>query len=166
MSSFYKPILTALFYLAQVGVVMAQDSMNYRITENYVPDDLDLYQTIVKLDQEFFGYYNTCETQLELYADFYAEELEFYHDQGGLSTSKSEIVQSTKQNICGRVTRHLVPNSIEVYSIPGFGAVEMGLHYFINADNPPNEPRKVGRFMIFWKEGSEGWKISKVVSLH
>ncbi|GMQ28407.1 nuclear transport factor 2 family protein [Algoriphagus confluentis] len=166
MSQFSKSILAGLLYLSQVGAVMAQDSMTYRITENYVPDDLELYNTIVKLDQEFFGYYNECQTQLEKYADFYAEDLEFYHDQGGLSKSKEEIVQSTQKNICGKVTRHLVPDSIEVYPIPGFGAVEMGLHYFINTDNPPDEPRKMGRFIVFWKDGPEGWKISKVVSLH
>lgn len=118
------------------------------------------------MDQEFFGYYNTCETQLELYEDFYAKELEFYHDQGGLNTSKSEIVQSTKQNICGKVTRHLVPNSMEVYPIPGFGAEEMDLHYFVDTYNPPDELGKAGRFIIFWKVGAEVWKISKVISLH
>lgn len=161
-----KIFLAGIMYLAQVSFACSQDQMQYRITENYVPDDPDLYQTIVKLDQEFFDSYNNCLTQLENYSAFYAEDLEFYHDQGGLSTSKSEVVEGTKRNICGKVTRHLVPDSIEVYPIPGFGAVEMGLHYFVNSENPPNEPRKIGRFVVFWKQESSGWKIAKVVSLH
>jgi hypothetical protein len=45
---------------------------------------------------------------VELQADFYADDIEFYHDQGGLTTSKKEILESIRRNICGKVTRVLV----------------------------------------------------------
>ena len=63
----------------------------------------ELYQTVVKLDSAFFGAYNTC--NMEKQADFYSDSIEFYHDKGGLTTSKQEILDATRKNICGKVTR-------------------------------------------------------------
>jgi hypothetical protein len=89
----------------------------YQLTKNYNPDDIALYNTIVALDSDFFNMYNTCETSLEKYAEFYDENIEFYHDNGGFINSKKELVEGTKNNICGKVTRELVKGSIEVYPI-------------------------------------------------
>jgi hypothetical protein len=140
----------------------------YQLTKNYVPDDSSLYKTIVKLDEVFFGNYNNCveENSLQKYANLYDDDIEFYHDQGGFMNSKKDIVEGTKKNICGKVTRILVSGSIEVYPIKGYGAVEIGIHAFQNKENPPNEPVKFGRFMILWQQKADGWKIKRVVSLH
>ncbi|HEY4785275.1 MAG TPA: hypothetical protein VIH57_04470, partial [Bacteroidales bacterium] len=90
-------------------------NMIYRVTKNYKPDNQELYDTIVKLDSIFFAAYNNCSFNLEKYGSFYADNIEFYHDQAGLSTSKQDIIDGTKKNICGKVTRELVKGSIEVY---------------------------------------------------
>ena len=141
-------------------------SNDYQLTKNYSPDNLELYQTIIKLDSIFFDAYNHCDTKFETYADFYTDDIEFYHDQGGLSNSKKDILEGTKKYICGKVTRTLVPGSIEVYPIKDYGAVEIGLHSFSNNTNPSDEPKKISRFTIFWKKTGDSWKIAKVVSLH
>lgn len=138
----------------------------YRLTKNYQPDDPQLYHTIVKLDSAFFAAYNTCAVNLEQYGAFYSDDIEFYHDQGGIMTSKQDIIEGTKKNICGKVTRELVKGSIEVYSIKDFGAIEIGLHTFHNNQNPKGERAKIGRFMIIWENKQNTWKISRVVSLH
>ncbi|WP_236025499.1 nuclear transport factor 2 family protein [Flavobacterium geliluteum] len=80
----------------------------YPITKNYKPDDPKLYETIVVLDSLFFNAYNTCEVNLEKYGNFYADDIEFYHDNGGIMTSKKAIIEGTQKNICGKVTRELV----------------------------------------------------------
>ena len=138
----------------------------YQFTKNYQPDDRRLYDTIVKLDSIFFDAYNTCTVNLDKYASFYADSLEFYHDQGGLSNSKQAVVDATKRNICGKVTRELIKGSVEVYPINDFGAVEIGLHIFHNNQEPPPKHPKVGRFVLVWHHTDSGWKISKVISLH
>jgi hypothetical protein len=138
----------------------------YLITKNYQPSDLQLYETIVKLDSAFFGAYNTCNTNLEKYSFFFSENIEFYHDQGGLMSSKSDIIEATKRNICGKVTRELVKGSIEVYPIKDFGAIEIGLHKFHNNQEPIGTPSKMGRFMIVWENKNNSWKITRVISLH
>lgn len=132
----------------------------------YKPDDRLLYDTIVHLDSVFFSLYNNCSTQLKAYAAFYSDSIEFYHDKGGLSTSKNDLVEGTRKNICGKVTRELVKGSIEVYPIANYGAIEMGLHMFHNNQEKETGPARVSKFIIFWKHTNNGWKITRVVSLH
>jgi len=138
----------------------------YRLTKNYKPDNQQLYDTIVKMDSVFFGAYNTCDVNLDKYGSLFSDNIEFYHDQGGIMISKQDIIDATKRNICGKVTRELVKGSIEVYPIKGFGAVEIGLHKFHNNQEPADAPSKVGRFTIIWKLENKEWEISRVISLH
>jgi hypothetical protein len=128
----------------------------------YKPDNQKLYDTIVYLDSVFFDAYNTC--NMELQADFYADDIEFYHDQGGLMTSKQEILDAIRRNICGKVTRELVKGSIEVYPIGTYGAVEMGFHKFHNLLE--GSISRGGKFVVIWVNDARKWKVSRVISLH
>ncbi len=121
-----------------------------------------LFQTIHKLDSLLFDAYNNC--NMDIYASFFSEDLEFYHDKGGLSTSKQLMVEAVKMNICGKVNRIIVPGSMEVSAIHGFGAIETGKHRFHNlAENSVSQP---GNFVIAWKYENSQWKITRVISLH
>lgn len=133
-------------------------------SDKYIPDDPELYEEIVKMDTQFFDAYNSCD--LELQKSIYADDIEFFHDQGGLMTSKKGILDATEKNICGKVTRHLVPGSIEVYPIKNFGAIEFGEHSFKNNQERADTPSQIGKFVIFWEKKDSTWKITKVVSLH
>lgn len=148
--------------IALIIAVAAHSQQSY----TYKPDDQKLYDTIVKLDSIFFSLYNNCSTQLQAYANFYSDSIEFYHDKGGLNTSKKEIVEATRKNICGKVTRELVKGSVEVYPIANYGAIEMGLHMFHNNQEKEEGPAKVSKFIIIWQHTTDGWKITKVISLH
>lgn len=128
-----------------------------------IQDDQELYDTIMKMDSIYFTAYNNC--NMETQAEIYAEDLEFYHDQGGLSTSKAEILESIEKNICGKVTRELVKGSMEVHPIPGFGAVAIGMHKFYNSEEP-DAVSKPSKFIGVWKQEGEAWKLSRVISLH
>ena len=156
-----------LIYIFATVILSSCSTKNniYQLTKNYEPDDSALYKSIVAMDSTFFDAYNNCDINLDKYSSFYAEEIEFYHDKGGIMTSKQDIVEGTKKNVCGKVTRELVKGSIEVYPIKDYGAVEMGLHKFHNKEEP-NSISKTGRFTIIWKNENNEWKIAKVISLH
>lgn len=130
----------------------------------YVPDDKALYEAIVKQDSLYFNAYNSCD--LALQSEMYADNIEFYHDKGGLTTSKEELLASLKKYICGKVTRELIPGSIEVYPIKDFGAIEMGLHRFHNNTEKENTPSHAGKFVITWQLKDGKWKMTRVISLH
>ncbi len=122
----------------------------------------ELYDTIVYLDSVLFEAYNTC--KLDKFAELFSENIEFYHDKGGLTTSKKAIIEATKNNICGKVTRELVKGSIEVYPIPGYGAVQIGAHRFHNRQE--NSVSRIGKFVHTWKRENGEWKLTRVISLH
>ena len=128
-----------------------------------VPREAALYKNIESLDSAYFKAYNTCD--LETQALLLDDGLEFYHDQGGLSTSKADILEALRVNICGKVTRSLVEGSLEVHEIKGFGAVALGLHSFHNREEPDavSEP---SRFVTVWKQNGETWTMSRIISLH
>ncbi|MBL7471423.1 nuclear transport factor 2 family protein [Robertkochia sp. 1368] len=115
------------------------------------------------MDSLYFKAYNECD--MDTQADFYHEDIEFYHDSGGLVTDKQALLKSIEENICGKVSRELLEGSIEVSAIPGFGAVAIGKHSFINhmEGDSKSEPSK---FVVVWKDTPEGWKIYRVISLH
>lgn len=164
--NYFKLAILFLSAALGTGCNTAKNNTVYRLAKNYKPDDQKLYDTIVKQDSIFFGAYNTCNVNLDQYGAFFSDQIEFYHDQGGLMTSKQDIISATQQNICGKVTRALVKGSIEVYPIKGFGAVEVGLHRFHNNQEPAGTFSKAGRFMILWEHKNDEWKIKRVVSLH
>jgi len=154
-------IFTLLFLYG--GSCLAQDNNSIDLIPRYVPVDEELHNKIVALDKKYFDAYNQCD--LEKQASMYAEDLEFFHDQGGLNTSKKEIITSIKENICGKVTRTLIEGSIEVYPINNYGAVEIGYHKFYN-NQEPNAISRPSKFIIVWKNENGTWLITKVISLH
>jgi len=129
----------------------------------YVPVDKALHDTILLKDKAFFDAYNSCD--LEKQASIYADNIEFFHDNGGLMTSKQGIIDGTEKNICGKVTRTLIEESVEVYPINNYGAVEIGYHKFFN-NQEPNAKSIPSKFIIMWHNTNGNWKITKVISLH
>ena len=107
-----------------------------------------------------FAASNRCD--LETFEKYFTDDLEFYHDKGGLSVGKSDLLQKTKDNFCGKMVRELVPGTMMVYPLPGFGALEIDTHRFLH----PGEPANIGQaqFLHVWQLKDGHWRISRVVS--
>ncbi len=127
-------------------------------------EDKDLFETISKMDSLYFSAYNHCD--LATQASMLSDSVEFYHDQGGLSTSKKDILEKTKENICGKITREVVAGSIEVYPIKDYGAVEIGMHKFHNNQEPTGTPSRASKFIVIWQQQNNSWQMARVISLH
>jgi hypothetical protein len=121
-----------------------------------------LFNTIQSLDTQLFDAYNHCD--LEKFGSFLADDLEFYHDKTGLSRGRATLVEGIKNNICGKVTRELVPGTLEVYPIANYGAVEIGVHRFHHPGH--EEAGSVGeaKFIHLWQNKDGVWKITRVIS--
>jgi hypothetical protein len=59
----------------------------------------------------------------------------------GLEVGKAPFLAAIKQNICGKVERTLLPDTLEVYALKGFGAVELGIHRFHQPGRPEDGMR-------------------------
>jgi hypothetical protein len=121
-----------------------------------------LFNTIQSLDTQLFDAYNHCD--LEKFGSFLADDLEFYHDKTGLSRGRATLVEGIKNNICGKVTRELVPGTLEVYPVANYGAVEIGVHRFHHPGH--EEAGSVGeaKFIHLWQNKDGVWKITRVIS--
>jgi hypothetical protein len=69
-----------------------------------------------------------------------------------------------KKNICGKVTRELVPGTMQVYHMKGYGAIEMGIHRFHHPGHEDTEGVGEGRFVHLWQYKDGSWKITRVYS--
>tara|TARA_R110000868_G_scaffold239544_9_gene494015 strand:- start:2142 stop:2633 length:492 start_codon:yes stop_codon:yes gene_type:complete len=152
-----------LSFLCFIPFIQAQETYKEILETEYTPINKELYSIIVALDKEYFDAYNSCD--MEKQKSLYSEDLEFFHDKGGLTISKQDVLTAIKENICGKVTRTLLEGSIEVYPIKDYGAIEIGYHKFYNNQEPNAKP-KASKFILVWKNEDGKWLISKVISLH
>lgn len=126
------------------------------------PRPEELFQTIQALDTKLFDAYNRCD--LITFGSIVAEDLEFYHDVGGLSRSRQASVDALKKNICGKVTRELVPGTLEVHPIANYGALQIGVHRFHHPGRDHIEPVGEARFIHLWRKTGSGWELARVIS--
>jgi ketosteroid isomerase-like protein len=124
-----------------------------------------LFETIRAQDAKLFDAYNSCD--LETLDDMVSEDLEFYHDQTGLSRGRQTFVDAIRTNICGHTHRELIPGTMEVHPLKGYGAVEIGDHVFCPATTPSAcNPKTSGmaKFTMLWQQTDAGWKLTRVIS--
>lgn len=76
--------------LLQASLAYSQETYEDILVRTYVPVDQELYETIVSLDKKLFDAYNSCD--MDTQTSLYSEDLEFFHDKGGLSTSKEKLL--------------------------------------------------------------------------
>ena len=122
-------------------------------------DSSSLFKTIQSLDTQLFDAYNHCE--LATLSSLVADDLEFYHDVTGFSPGRQSLVDGVKKNICGKVTRELVPGSLEVYPIAKYGAVEIGIHRF---RHPGSTDAGEAKFITLWQNKDGVWKVTRAIS--
>ena len=127
-----------------------------------IQNQADLDKTLTALDAALFDSYNKCD--LEKFSTFFVDDVEFYHDQGGVTLGKAALTDSVKKNICGKVTRELVPGTLKVYYMKGYGALEEGVHRFHHPGHEDTEGVGEGQFIHLWQFKDGAWKITRVIS--
>jgi len=121
-----------------------------------------LYKEVAKLDSILFNAFNTRD--VEKFKSFFTEDLEFFHDKGGLTNYDHTInfMKGVAKNDNG-LRRELVKGTLEVYPLPGYGAIEVGQHRFCHLENGKQDCGTF-KFVQIWQKKNGEWKISRVVS--
>jgi len=127
-----------------------------------IQNQQDLDRVGAALDAALFDAYNRCD--LAKFESFFVDDVEFYHDQGGVTLGKAALTDSVKKNICGKVTRELVPGSLKVYHMKSYGFVEMGVHRFHHPGHEDTEGVGEGQFIHLWQYKDGAWKVTRVIS--
>src|SRR5688572_3359159 len=149
--------IVTLFFLSTAFLSPSQ--VNAQINQNLSSQELK--KKIAYMDSVLFHAFNTCDVNLS--KSLFTEDLEFYHDAGGL-TNYSQNVNSILQR-CNRETkvrRELVKGSLEVFPIKDFGAVEIGSHRFYYTEKGREEKLDgTFKFVHIWKNVNGDWKRSE-----
>jgi hypothetical protein len=137
-----------------------------------MPEGAALHQSIAARAAEFFAVvFVGCDPKR--LASMLTDDFEMYHDRGGVvATSAAPFVEQYAKDCAQRSQpdewrsrRELVPGTMKVWPVPGFGAIEDGEHVFYERKGDGPE-KKVGRarFTQAWKFTPEGWRLARVFS--
>lgn len=150
----HRTVLTAVILAALFASPLS------RAHAQSIPATDTLCQQIQALDTELFNAYNRCD--LTTLSSMVADDLEFYHDKTGLAIGRQVFIDAIKNNLCGKVSRELVPGTLEVYPIAHYGAVEIGVHRF----HHPGQPDNIGeaKFVHLWRNQDGKWQVTRVIS--
>lgn len=128
------------------------------------PVSPELYATIARLDSAMFDAFNRRD--LGKLQTYFSEDLEFFHDKGGLADYKQSMEGFRalfEQARINGLNRRLVPGSLEVYPINGYGAVETCQHRFCHVENGKDDCGTFKNVMV-WQQKNGQWKVTRVVS--
>lgn len=156
LNKFYPLLVTTLFF---VSAINAQQHSQPNIAA------MGLYREIKQADSIVFNAFNNCDSLT--YRKFFTDDLEFYHDLGGLSVGINIEMRELKE-MCARgshMRRALVNNTLEVYPIKDYGAIEIGTHQFFHTNKGESEkPSGTYKFVQIWQKKNGQWKIARVIS--
>jgi ketosteroid isomerase-like protein len=121
-----------------------------------------LYDEVRGLDARLSDAFNKHD--LNKLKSLFADDLEFYQDNEGLARYEQTVKDFETMFAQGNnITRELVENTLEVYPIKNYGAIETGAHRFCHVENGKNECGTF-RFVHIWQKKDSQWKISRAIS--
>lgn len=155
----FRYLAFALMVLWWPGFVFAQK------------DPQKISSTILQKDSLFWTAYNTCD--IEKFKEFLTDDLEFYHDKGGLTLGQENLVAVFKNNLCAgngfRLRREAVPGTVKVFPLSKsdtiYGAIISGEHvFYILEKDKPARLDGLAKFTHVWLLKNGTWKTSRVLS--
>jgi len=125
----------------------------------YKPTSGPLFQEVARLDSIQFAAFNARD--LNKLMGFFDPNLELYQDNEGVrnyAETRNGFAKLFKKDYV--LTRKLVPGSMEVYPIKGYGAIETGSHTFSHIENGQLE---VGTFKFtqIWQQKTGTWRVTR-----
>jgi hypothetical protein len=124
-----------------------------------------LFDVLARLDSVLFdASFSSCDATKA--NAIFSDDVEFYHDEAGFSAG-AQVRENTRRltAACPRdrgVTRTVVPGSLRIYPIQGYGAVQMGMHRF---DERGATSSTLTRFVHLWHVQDGVWRLARVLSL-
>jgi hypothetical protein len=138
-----------------------------------LPEPPALAEQIAARDSEFFElFFEGCDPARV--RPMIADDIEMYHDKGGFVWRGADGVVAEYAKACEerrkpdawRSRRELVQGTLRVDPVPGYGAIEDGVHVFYErkGDGPERLAGRA-RFTQAWSLGADGsWRLARIFS--
>lgn len=157
-----------LLLLCSIGFLMVSGIATAQVDKNS-----EIFKTLKAKDSILFKIgFNKCE--VEKSAELMADDLEFYHDKGGVTNSKAEFIEIMKTGICRvdnpkKVYRFIIEGSLEVFPMYNngelYGALQSGKHFFSpKASLTYEESDNYAFFSHLWIIENNQWRLKRVIS--
>ncbi|HEX7046234.1 MAG TPA: nuclear transport factor 2 family protein [Gammaproteobacteria bacterium] len=118
-----------------------------------------LYEQLVRMDQRLFeAAFVECDA--DAFRALFTDDAEFYHDLAG-PTFGEDVWTLKNCPADNGVRRVLVPESLEVYPIMGYGAIQMGKHWFVEEGAATST---LAKFVHLWRKEKGEWRLARVLS--
>ena len=123
-----------------------------------------LQQEIMAADHQLYEAFENC--NVSRYASFLSKDLEFYQDHTGESGYEQNLKAVRDRCAEGiQLRREFDQASLIVNAVPGFGAIQAGIHRFYSRDkNGQEHLDATARFTNIWSKESGTWKLVRVIS--
>ena len=137
-----------------------------------LPEGAALTEAVRARDAEFFDLaFLGCDP--DRLRTMVTDDFEMYHDRDGVVARSGSAFVADYARSCHerqapnawRSRRELVASSLSVHPVPGYGAIEDGVHVFYERQGDGPE-RLVGRarFTQVWALTPDGWRLARVLS--
>jgi Domain of unknown function (DUF4440) len=122
-------------------------------------------------DSLFWNAYNSCD--IATFKEFITDDVEFYHDKGGITSGAADLAASIKNNLCSNSEYHLrrevVSGTVKIFPLQKggiiYGAIFSGEHYFYLTEKDKKERRDGwAKFTHLWILTEGVWKMSRILS--
>lgn len=160
----YSPVQTALVILS--GPMLLACAAATPAVEHPGPigasSPSSLYKEISNADSALSKAFNAHD--LNALMLLFSEDLEFYHDAGGLQSYTQ--VRDGFGGLFSKndgIRREVVAGTLEVYPIRGYGAIEAGAHRFCHDENGRSDCGSF-KFLQVWRSEAGKWRITRVIS--
>ncbi len=130
-----------------------------------------LHKTIKEKDSLLFNIgFNNCD--ITQFKKLVSDNFEFYHDQAGITNSKSKFILGIENELCKldyKPKRVLDKKSLEIYPLKKngvlYGAIETGIHSFYAIEKDKEEYlTSIAKFTHLWILEKGNWKLRKGLS--
>ena len=141
-------------------------------SNSQVKNNSELYKTLKTNDSLLFNVgFNTC--NYKPFEELLAEDLEFYHDLGGIIDSKRTFINNFKNGLCKnddyQSRRALIKGSLEVFPLYKndtlYGAIQKGAHRFYEKQKGyPEKAASFAKFTHLWIKEGTVFKLKRALS--
>jgi len=127
----------------------------------------DAERDVRAADAAFWSAYNACD--MTAIGALLTEDVEFYHDRTGLTTTRTGVVDSLRDGPCAtpdmRLRREVIDDSLAFYPLADGYAILSGRHRFhVRNGDTPERLDGQAEFTNLWQLHDGRWRMHRVLS--
>jgi Domain of unknown function (DUF4440) len=115
---------------------------------------------ILAQDARISDAYNQC--RIQTLKAVFANHAELYFADRGVARQLFTYTDTLRRTFCGKYRREAPAADQQIYTLPDYGAVQIGTQSFCAVDSQPCRGQRM-QFMAIWQLRDGEWRITRLV---